>query len=132
MYKSLNLIQGFKMNFNARFLDAGQFLSTNIEYYFNVGKIVDLLLLGVCCLSQVASFVYVNKQPERSFTYRLYVNISQLRSFTGICQLDVQVCLFSRLFTKPKTEIRLPKAYQSSFTSCLPAFPKARILFVSR
>ena len=71
------------MNFNGRLLDAGQFLNTKIEYYFNVAKIVDLLLLGACCLSQVAPFVYVNKQPERSFTYRLYVNIWQLRSFTG-------------------------------------------------
>ena len=27
---------------------------------------------GFSCLSQVVSFVYVNKQPERSFTYRLW------------------------------------------------------------
>ena len=65
------------MDFNAGILVAGHlFLSTKIEYYFNVGKIVDLLLLGFCCLSQVASFVYVNKKPERSFTYCLWVKNS--------------------------------------------------------
>ena len=67
MYKSLNLIQGFKINFNARWLAAGQFLSTKIEYYFNVGKIVDLLLLGVWFVS--GCFVRLRKQTTRKIVY---------------------------------------------------------------
>ena len=111
------------MDFNAGILVAGHlFLSTKIEYHFNVGKILGLLLLGFCCLSQVASFVYVNKHPESSFTYRLWEKKSHLRSFTVIYQLDVRVCLFARLFTKQQTDINLPKVYQSSFTGRLPDF----------